>query len=57
MVVLNYGEMVLEELLFDVLIWHRVIIQWLYFGAFSFPVHPISLPRILGVFMGAAGLS
>lgn len=27
-----------------------------HFGAFSFPVHPISLPRVLGVFMIAAGV-
>jgi len=25
-------------------------------GAFAFPVHPISLPRVLGVFMVAAGV-
>ena len=27
-----------------------------HFGAFAFPVHPISLPRVLGVFMVAAGV-
>jgi len=27
-----------------------------HFGAFAFPVHPISLPRIIGVFMVATGV-
>lgn len=27
-----------------------------HFGAFAFPVHPISLPRVLGVLMVAAGV-
>lgn len=27
-----------------------------HFGAFAFPIHPISLPRIIGVFMVAAGV-